>query len=72
MMGIVVPETCSAYKKYNKIISGIYFVFILQYITLFAEWEQKQGERNKDTKNERTWGSVTFIRHIYSFQKHVQ
>ena len=24
MMGTVVPETCSAYKKYNKIISGIY------------------------------------------------
>jgi len=23
MMGIVIPETCGAYKKYNKIISGI-------------------------------------------------
>jgi len=23
MMGIVVPETCSAYKKHNKITSGI-------------------------------------------------
>ena len=23
MMGVVVPETCCAYKKYNKIISGI-------------------------------------------------
>ena len=23
MMGILVPETCWAYKKYNKIISGI-------------------------------------------------
>jgi len=23
MMGIVMPETCSAYNKYNKIISGI-------------------------------------------------
>jgi len=30
MMGIVVPETCWAYKKYNKIISGIQLVFILQ------------------------------------------
>jgi len=30
MMGIVVPETCSAYKKYSKKISGIYLVFILQ------------------------------------------
>ena len=30
MMGIVVPETCWAYKKYNKIPSGIYLVFILQ------------------------------------------
>jgi len=27
MMGIVMPETCLAYKKYNKIISGIYLVF---------------------------------------------
>ena len=23
MMGIVMPETCSTYKKYNKILSGI-------------------------------------------------
>jgi len=23
MMGIVMPETCSAYKKHNKIVSGI-------------------------------------------------
>jgi len=30
MMGIVVPETCWAYKKYNKIISSIYLVVILQ------------------------------------------
>jgi len=30
MMGIVVPETYWAYKKYNKTISGIYLVFILQ------------------------------------------
>ena len=30
MMGIVVPETCWTYKKYNKIISGIKLVFILQ------------------------------------------
>jgi len=30
MMGILVPETCWTYKKYNKIISGIYLVFILQ------------------------------------------
>jgi len=26
-MGILVPETCRAYKKYNKIISGIQLVF---------------------------------------------
>jgi len=31
MMGIVVPETCWACKKYKKIISGIYLVFILQF-----------------------------------------
>ena len=30
MMGIVVPEICWAYKKYNKIISGIKLVCILQ------------------------------------------
>jgi len=30
MMGIVVLEKCWAYKKYNKIISGIYLDFILQ------------------------------------------
>ena len=29
MMGIVVPETRSACKKYNKIISGILLVLIL-------------------------------------------
>ena len=29
MMGIVVPETCRPYKKYNKIIRGIQLVFIL-------------------------------------------
>ena len=30
MMGIVVPETCWAYKKHNKIISSIWLVLILQ------------------------------------------
>jgi len=30
MMGIVVPETCWAYEKYNKIISSIYLVLIRQ------------------------------------------
>ena len=34
MMGIVVPETCSAYKKYNKIISGMYLVFYSSVITM--------------------------------------
>ena len=35
MTGIVVPETCWTYKKYNKIISSIYLVFILQ---LSVKW----------------------------------
>ena len=35
MMGIVVPETCWAWKKYNKVISGIYFVFILQLSVIY-------------------------------------
>jgi len=30
MMGIVMPEICSAYKKYNKIISGNQLVLILR------------------------------------------
>ena len=32
MMDIVVPETCWTCKKYNKIISSIYLVFILQFM----------------------------------------
>jgi len=31
MMGIVVPETCWTYKKYNKIISGILLVLFFSY-----------------------------------------
>ena len=34
MMGIVVPETYSAYKKYNIITSGIYLVFYSSVITM--------------------------------------
>ena len=34
MMGIEMPETCSAYKKCNKIISGIYLVSYSSVITL--------------------------------------
>jgi len=34
MMGIVVPETCWAYKNYNKIISDIYLVFYSSVITM--------------------------------------
>jgi hypothetical protein len=42
MMGIVVAETCSAYKKYNKIISDIYhllfpsnFIFLVIFVEEF-------------------------------------
>ena len=35
MMGKVVPETCWAYKKYNKIISDVCLVFIFQSISYF-------------------------------------
>ena len=34
MMGIVVPETCWAYKKYNKIINGVYLVSYSSVITM--------------------------------------
>jgi len=37
MMGIVVPETCWAYKKYNRIISDIYLVLILQDEVMFIQ-----------------------------------
>ena len=41
MMGIVVPETCWAYKKYNNIIiNGIYLVFILQNIRIVRRGDQ--------------------------------
>ena len=36
MMGIVVPETCWTYKKYNKIISGILLVLVLQLYMLIV------------------------------------
>ena len=29
MMGIVMPETCWAYKKYKKITSDIYLIFFI-------------------------------------------
>ena len=34
MMDTVVPETCWAYKKHNKIISDIYLVFYSSVITM--------------------------------------
>ena len=34
MMGIVVPETCWAHKKHNKIISGIKLIFYSSVITM--------------------------------------
>jgi len=43
MMGIVVPETCWAYKKYNKIISSIYLVIILQ----SSQWRTVQQTPNE-------------------------
>jgi len=40
MMGITVPETSWAYHKYNKTISSIYLIIILQlYISLI--WNQR-------------------------------
>jgi len=37
MMAIVMPETCWAYKKHNKIISGIYLVFYSSVTSTFFE-----------------------------------
>ena len=34
MMGIIMPETCSAYKKYNKITSGTQLGFYSSVITM--------------------------------------
>ena len=38
MIGTVVPETCWAYKKYNKIISGIWLGFIFQLCVTLWWW----------------------------------
>jgi len=42
MMGKVVPEICWAYKKYNKRISSIYLVLILQFKkkTMIRAWKE--------------------------------
>jgi len=45
MMGIIVTETCWAYKKYDKIISGIYLVFILQ----LSQWCTVKQASNSPT-----------------------
>jgi len=42
MMGIVVPETCWAYNKYNKTVSSIYLVLILQ----LSQWCTVQHTSN--------------------------
>ena len=46
MMGIVVPETCWAYKKYNKIISGIWLVSILQLVNIMSVYKTSQSFMN--------------------------
>ena len=55
MTGIVVPETCWASKKYNKIISGIKLVFILQ----LSQWCTVQQTSNScwSTLCIWTWGT---------------
>ena len=37
MMALVVPETCWAYKKYNKIISDIYLAFYSSVIAFLIQ-----------------------------------
>ena len=49
MMGIVVPETCWAYKKHNKIISGIYLVFYSSLITMMQVQNIKFVNWSPDT-----------------------
>jgi len=39
MLGILVPETCWAYKKYNKIKSRIYLDFIIQKLESLRHFE---------------------------------
>jgi len=54
MMGIVVPETCWAFKKYNKIISGFWLVFILQ----LSQWCTVQQTSNKKKKSFNNWDKL--------------
>jgi hypothetical protein len=44
MMVIVVPETCWAYKEYNKIISGILLVFLFLSYHNDARSNKHQGK----------------------------
>ena len=48
MMGTVVPETFWAYKKYNKIISGIYLVF---YSTVISDARSNKHQTNASMFN---------------------
>jgi len=65
MMGIVMPETYRAYKKYNKTISGIYFFFystdyviigsrtgITHYSDKAAVWTTEEKVRSPENGNE--------------------
>ena len=52
MMGIVVPETCWAYKKYNKIISGILLTYsMVQSLSWEANWSAASQEILRISRN---------------------
>ena len=51
MMGIVVPETCWACKKYNKIVSSIQLVLILQ-LSQWCTVQHTSDSFNMYTKTE--------------------
>ena len=67
MMGIVVPETCWAYKKYNKIISGIKLVFNLQlsdnyYLLLVVSLSTRHNTVSRDVTVTQSMFSLSFTR----------
>jgi len=75
MMYITVPETCWAYRKYNKTISSIYLVLILQLLFLYT-WHaltfliflnlNRWASLSIETKYLHKIHKMTNIPHLYS------
>jgi len=61
MIGIVVPETCWAYKKYNKIITSIYLVPIFQLCGLVFNTDNFEARISADEALKISYRSIHLI-----------